>query len=189
MDTARHPDLTLPLCPLRPHTEHPDDSLIAQVQSGQQAAFKTLVERHQARVYAIAYRQLGDATLARDVTQNTFVALYQHIDHYQSRGQFRAYVARIAINQCRMAVRSRWLTKRLLPLPEARAHQPQLELNHDLQRALSGLSTKLREVTVLYYVGGLTAAEIAEQLQLPLGTVKRRLFDALVKLRACMEVV
>jgi RNA polymerase sigma factor (sigma-70 family) len=167
---------------VRADAEVSDDSLMREARDGSMNAFEQLVRRHQARVLRMAARYASDASLAQDIAQNTFVELHRALHRYEPRGHFGAYLARIAINQCRIeGRRKRWPLLSVLafdaPLCSARDDLP------DLQRAVAQLSDKLREVVVLRYSGDLDLGDIAEALDLPLGTVKRRLFDAMAKLR------
>lgn len=160
------------------------------------AAFDELVRRHQQVVLNVAARLVGQATAAPDVVQNTFLAVYRALPQYQPLGKFPAYLYRILLNQCRTMRRSAHVEVNALaallhpklehdPPPEdqilARERQRQVE------SALNELSPKLRKVVVLRYSAGLSYDEIADTLSIPLGTVKRRLFDAMGKLRHALE--
>lgn len=164
---------------------------------GLDAAFDTLVRRHQKRVLTVAGRLLGQrVALAPDAAQNTFLAIYRARSSYQPRGRFTAYLYRVLLNQCRMTHRSahveesaRQAADCAFPQSEASADAIVLarERQREVEHALGRLSPKLREVVVLRYAGELAYDEIAESLGLPLGTVKRRLFDAMDKLRQSLE--
>lgn len=169
-----------------------DDDLMSFTRHGVQRAFDVLVVRHQARALRIASRYLGDAASACDVAQNAFLEVYRGMHRYQAQDRFTAYFSRIVLNQCRMNARSRSAAQRLVRRAPARAHVSAESVmvnvhRHDLQYALSRLSEKLRVVVVLRYGGDLDLAEIADTLELPIGTVKRRLFVAMEKLRNAME--
>lgn len=166
-----------------------DDTLALAATAGCVAAFTSLVKRHQNRIYKMVHKYVEDPVLAFDVTQDTFITLHRDLDRYEARGRFRAYLSRIAINKVRMALRSRWLTRSLIPVPE-RHHsgtESKFDAAHDLSKAVLKLSPKLRAVIVLYYWRQMTHAEVAEVLQVPIGTVRRRLFDALRKMRLYLE--
>ena len=167
---------------------HPsDDDLMLLARGGVVGALDTLIERYQARVLRLAGRYVGDAVLAADVAQNTFVALFRSASQYRACGKFKAYLYRLLLNQCRMARRSlRSQVRALTDLQESRLspeHVLQRERQRDLERAVAGLSGKLRDVVVLRFCAELSYDEIAETLEIPTGTVKRRLFDAMAKLR------
>lgn len=163
-----------------------DDALVDEARQGSMPAFERLVRRHQARALRVAARYSSDASLAQDIAQSAFLELHRSLCRYEARGQFSAYLCRIVINQCRMEGR-----RRRRPLAWLLAGEPRTMASPDeapdLQHALAQLSDKLREVVVLRYSGDLDLAEIAQALDLPLGTVKRRLFDAMAKLRQTLE--
>jgi RNA polymerase sigma-70 factor, ECF subfamily len=173
------------------HGDRNDDDLMLLARGGVDGALNTLIERHQARVLRLACRYVGDSALAADVAQNTFVALFRSASQYQARGRFKAYLYRLLLNQCHMARRSALTHVRALTeLRESEltpTHVLQRERQRDLERAVAGLSTKLRDVVVLRFCAELDYDEIAETLDIPTGTVKRRLFDAMAKLREELE--
>jgi RNA polymerase sigma-70 factor (ECF subfamily) len=161
---------------------------------GVDAAFDVLVRRHQARVLRMAGRLLGRSALAPDAAQNTFIEIYRGLARYQPQGKFSAYLFRVLLNQCRIAGRSARRTGVIvdeLPATSAarsgEAHILAREREREVEAALGRLSEKLRVVVVLRHSAGLSYDEIAETLDLPLGTVKRRLFDAMEKLRCLLE--
>ncbi|HEX6277923.1 MAG TPA: sigma-70 family RNA polymerase sigma factor [Polyangiaceae bacterium] len=164
-----------------------DDGLMLLARGGVEGALDALIERHQARVLRLASRYVGDAMLAADVAQNTFVALFRSAPQYQARGKFKAYLYRLLLNQCRMARRSARSHVRVLSdLRESGVGSEQVlqrERQRDLEQAVARLSVKLRDVVVLRFCAELSYDEIAETLDIPTGTVKRRLFDAMAKLR------
>lgn len=166
-----------------------------------EAAFAVLVRRHQAKVLRVCARSLGgDAALARDVAQATFIELHKAACRYEPRGRFRAFLMRIALRQCAMAGRER-TSRRRREDASARADASanaassptpdQSVLAHEQRAAvdvaIARLSPRLRDVVLMRYAGELALDEIAEALDLPLGTVKSRLFAALEKLRAELE--
>lgn len=196
--TGRRPKLVLLPAPTSSVASEPtldtrdDDALMALARGGLGAAFDALVRRHQVRALRVAARQLGVGTLAPDVVQNTFIEIYRALPTYQARGRFSAYFYRILLNQCRMVHRSRrsqpaiaGLVDELPPLGEAQILARERE--RELAAALAQLSEKLRQVVLLRYSAELRYEEIADALDLPVGTVKRRLFDAMAKLRELLE--
>jgi RNA polymerase sigma-70 factor (ECF subfamily) len=174
--------------------EHSDDDWMILARSGRPGAFDTLVRRYQGRAVSVAYRYLGQRDLAMDVAQNTFLDIYRRLGEYRPSGKFRAYFHRVLLNQCRMAARSRRIRARFqerliiaepdevtgsLPDEQILARERQRRLEVGLLR----LSEKLRSVVVLQFSGDLSQAEIADALDIKVGTVKSRLSAALVALR------
>lgn len=159
---------------------------------GEDSAFDELVRRYQLELLRVAARHLGSSALAPDLAQNTFLQVYAALDRYEARGMFRAYLHRVLLNQCRMARRSAQISLRALERSEFErssdeSHILEREKSRDLERALNRLSEKLRDVVVLRYCSDLDYEEIAQALAVPIGTVKRRLFDAMAKLRELVE--
>jgi RNA polymerase sigma-70 factor (ECF subfamily) len=170
-----------------------DDELMLLARGGSSAAFDTLVRRHQQRVLSVAARRLGRPALAADVAQNAFIEVYRALPRYRARGRFRAFLYQILLNQCRMLERSHRIEARVLetvtdvhPLPPEDEILAR-EWRREVEVALGGLSHKLRDVILLRYSADLGYAEIAEALRVPVGTVKRRLFDGLAQLRERVE--
>jgi RNA polymerase sigma-70 factor (ECF subfamily) len=152
-------------------------------------------------------RQLGTVELAADVAQNAFLAIFRALPRYQARGQFTSYLYRAVLNECRYARRTeRSRRGGGIPLPldndandgvlealiasneSAEAQVLARERARDVEAAVASLTDKLRDVVSLRYSAGLEYEEIARTLAVPLGTVKRRLFDAMEKLRRQVEV-
>jgi RNA polymerase sigma factor (sigma-70 family) len=174
-----------------------DDDLMLLARAQVPAAFSELVARHQQRALRVASRQLGPRAIAAaaDVVQNTFIDIYRALPRYQPRGQFGSYLFRILLNQCRIAQRAARIEAKhqqhtdLAPAA-APPHESAVlarERERDTEAALARLGAKLRDVVVLRYTGELSYDEIARALEIPIGTVKRRLFDAMKKLRQLME--
>lgn len=173
-------------------TERSDDDLMLLARGGVDGAFDALIRRHQARVLRLALRYLGERALAADVAQNTFVAMFRSLPEYRANGKFKSYLFRVLLNQCRMSRRSARSESRALDAATLSQSLDPAEVllrerRRDVEAALAGLSDKLRDVVLLRFGGELAYEEIAETLGIPLGTVKRRLFDAMAKLRETLE--
>lgn len=166
-----------------------DDELMLLARGGLEEAFSTLIRRHQGRTLRLAVRYLGREAIAADVAQDAFVEIYRALPQYQPHGKFPSYLYRVLLNRCHMSWRSARAEQRALQVvAEGIAEVDEVELllresRRDLSLALGRLSEKLRSVVLLRYSAGLSYEEISETLQIPSGTVKRRLFDAMIKLR------
>ncbi len=174
-----------------------DDELVGLAQTGMREAFDLLVRRHQGPSLQLAWKYLGDTALAKDACQAAFLEVFRALPRYQARGRFTFWLRRILINQCRMTDRSDRIRDRatdsLAREPSRQTERPdeqllQRERRMAIEAALQDLSEKLREVAVLRYGAGNTLEEIAEILELPIGTVKSRLSSAVAGLRASLEV-
>ncbi len=163
-----------------------DLTLIRRCQAGDEEAFAWLFENFKNLVFRTAYLTLGNPLDAEDILQEVFVQLYRSMGNYDpTRGAFSTWLYRITVNRCLNIRRRRdFITHPLEELPDSIRREPILsESQHadvdSVQHALGHLSIKLRVVIVLRYFWDLSNAEIAEILDLPLGTVKSRLNLAL----------
>ncbi len=168
-----------------------DDALMLLARDSTPEAFDTLVRRHQAKVLRVAFRYLGETSLAADAAQNAFVAVYRGLPQYRASGKFTAFLYRVLLNQCRMARRSAATESRVLielwSRGEAESREVPRHEQRDVEAAVRELSPKLRDVVLLRFGADLGHDEIAETLDIPVGTAKRRLFVAMAKLRRTLE--
>jgi RNA polymerase sigma-70 factor (ECF subfamily) len=170
---------------------------------GDVAAFEELVARYEKPLFNYLYRYLHDAALAEDVFQTTFLRVHQKADQFMPDGRFRPWLYSIATHLAVDAIRREGRQKAtslsqitavddgdmgtLLDLVSGDAPSPmeQMETKERAQwarAAVGELPEDLRAILLLAYFQGLKFHEVAEILQLPLGTVKSRLHRALVML-------
>lgn len=168
-----------------------DEALVERAGKGDDnAAFAELVRRHQGKVRGLLLRLSGDATLADDLAQEVFLRAYRGLVGFEGRSRFSTWLYRIAYN---VFLNHRTRTREHASLPEgfeARASAPESELSpqrYDLRRdladAVARLPERYRAVVTLYYLQDVSYPEIAEILDLPLGTVKTHLHRAKKLLR------
>ncbi len=165
-----------------------DEGLIERTRQGELAAFDVLVHRHRNVVYRTAARIVGPNE-AEDVTQDAFLRAYHRLDQYRGRAAFRTWLLQITHNAAlntlaRGRRRSTEADAESQPVPdrdpvrqpvtrlERRERQERLELK------LGHLRPEYRSLLVLRDLEGLSYTEIAEVLEMPLGTVKGRLHRA-----------
>ncbi len=162
---------------------------IARAQAGDQAAYGQLVQRYQRLMVSVAYHQGLDLAEAEDVAQETFVKAWLALPRYrESLGSWRAWLCRIAINTARDALRrerpAEELDERLPDEGSGPAEQADIEAQRvSVRRALARLPASNRTVLVLREYEGLSYAEIAAALGIPIGTVMSRLSYARSHLR------
>ena len=165
-----------------------DTDLIARVLvDDDHAAFGELVRRHQSAVRNfLRHLAHGDAALADDLAQETFVGAYRSIARYRGDAAFSTWLLGIAHNHWRNARRRQRdhapLDERLAETPDSPAARTS-DLRHDLALALRDLSADEQLALHLGYQQGLSHGEIATLLDLPLGTVKTHLARSKEKLR------
>jgi RNA polymerase sigma-70 factor (ECF subfamily) len=173
-------------------TAAPDDAaLLARVVEGDHDAFTSLMRRHEDRVFAVCVRLMGSRSAALDASQETFLTLYRKANQYRATAAVGTWLYRITVNTCYDLLR-REKRRPAEPLPDyldpADASSEDaftsVELRPSIETALSELSPDFRAVVVLADVQGVSLPEVAEALELPLGTVKSRLFRARRQLAA-----
>jgi len=194
--TASFADLAEPLDPQRTlpataaQTPPPDVLLMQQAAAGSEAAFGQLIHRHQNSLINFFVR-MGASSDSEDLVQETFVRLFRYRRQYQPVAGFPSFLYHIARNV--WADRGRKIIRRerlasacRLEVEIARQSPPESAArgpHGDVAAGLDQLSPKLREVIVLNIYQGLRYQEIADALQIPLGTVKSRINLALQALR------
>jgi RNA polymerase sigma-70 factor (ECF subfamily) len=182
----------------------PDAEVVRRCRCGEVEAFRVLVERYQDRVYGLAFRLLGGAEDALDAAQEAFVRAYSALDRFDVERPFAPWLLRIAANTCYGILRKRPAgILSLDALAEAGAdavlargaHEPaalsedpaakvvRAEEEEEVRRAVLALPDPYRTVTLLRYMEGLSYEEIAEALEMPLGTVKTCLHRARGRLK------
>lgn len=173
-----------------------DAALIAQFQAGHIAAFNTLVERWECPIYNFVLRYAGDRDDARDLCQQTFIRAYKSLRRLRDPDKFTAWIYQIALNACRDAARSRkfisldalWESTPIADAKartDARAHEQSVrDLIH---RALQNLPEEQRVVIVMKEYQGLKFTEIAETLNVPINTVKSRMYYGLSALKKIFD--
>jgi RNA polymerase sigma-70 factor (ECF subfamily) len=170
--------------------------LIDAAKSGDQEAFRQIVERYQGAVYNLAYRMLGDPEEAEDAAQEIFVRLYRQLGRYDPERKFSTWTLAIATNYCIDQLRRRRMQfvplENIIPWARARDAGPEgealsRESRDEVQRLLKKLPEKYRAPLVLRYWEGLSCAEIAEILGVPEGTIKTQIHRARKQLGKMME--
>jgi RNA polymerase sigma-70 factor (ECF subfamily) len=181
-----------------------DQVLIRRAQAGDDEAFGLLFEEYKNLVYRTTYLTLGTAAEADDILQEVFLQVHRSLDGYDpARGAFSTWLYRITVNRCLNWRRGRRRTESLEELagtdladaadhaapdaPSVRPHADRYDEDDSVRRALDRLSRKLRVVVILRHYWDLSYAEIAEIMDLPLGTVKSRLNLAMRQMRDDLE--
>ena len=170
------------------------ERLVEQIREGDEAAFAALYDRYARQVFSLALGIVREPEVAEDVTQEVFLALWRGAARFDPRrGNPEAWILTLAHHRSVDALRRRRV-RQTEPLSDATAaaDDPVEEAVRALQSAqvrtaLAALSPAQREALTLAYYGGLTQQEIARRLALPLGTVKTRMRDGLLRLRALLR--
>jgi RNA polymerase sigma-70 factor, ECF subfamily len=177
----------------------PGDSpeFLSRLRAGDRAAFEELVRTHQHRIYALALRMLGNAAEAQDVAQEAFLRAHRGLAEFRGEARLSTWLYAIASRLClnRLAGSERRLARHgeetLTRLPDGRPGPDQAlerdEIEEALHRAIGELAEERRIVVILRDVEGLAYEEIAEALELPVGTVRSRLHRARLDLKEKLE--
>jgi len=172
-----------------------DDELVARCLAGSNAAFRELVERHQKRVYSLALRMMGNHTDAEDLAQEAFVRAYSALPRYRGPGGFASWLCRIAVNLCLNAARDSRRTIVVDPsdIEGLYANAAPCDQSESVGRseailtAIRSLDEGYRAVVLLRFMDGLSYAEIAEVLSVPVSTIAARLHRAKKLLRDLLK--
>lgn len=180
-----------------------DQQIVEAVLAGEQHRFAELVGRYQGPIVSYVYRMLGQYDDAVDLSQDVFLKAYSALASYRPQYPFTAWLFRIARNATIDEIRRRRLT--LVPLDQPletdegtlgrefasddvgpEREYLQGEFREQLEAAIAELPDKYREPLVLRHAAEMSYEEIADALELPLGTVKTRIFRAREALRASL---
>ena len=174
-----------------------DTALVERSLGGEIAAFEQLVARYQSRIVSYAARMLNDHDEAEDVAQETFVKAYRSLESFRGAASFSTWLYRIATNLCIDRARKRKRSPqqaysldeplgddenggRELPdfsfEPGRGAERDELRLR--VRETVAQMPEKLRQVLVMCDIQGMAYDQIAQVLDVPIGTVKSRLFHA-----------
>ena len=170
---------------------------MARVRQRDTAALRDLYDRHSSMVYGLGLRILRDPTEAEDLVQDVFLHLWRRAELFDGqRGQFTGWLVSLARNRAIDRLRARRTRERktdefeaeVADLPAPGASNPDettyaAELRGAVTRALAHLPEPQRVALELAYFGGLSHTEIAERLAAPLGTVKARIRQGMIRLR------
>lgn len=164
-------------------TDATDRELIALVAQGDRDAFSELMARTEDMVFAVCMRIMGNRETARDATQETFVTLFRKADRYKGTAAVTTWLYRVTVNTCYDMLRKA-KRRQADSLPDyVDPADPQggdgftsVELRGPVVAALNSLPDEFRTAVVLRDVEGLALSEVAEILDVPVGTVKSRVF-------------
>jgi RNA polymerase sigma-70 factor (ECF subfamily) len=170
-------------------TERSDDDLVVAARQGDSTAMDQLLRRHYDRVHAVCRRIAGSTRDADDAAQEAMIRIVRNLDRFDGRAAFGTWAYRIATNAALDELRRRRRRPQLHTVgdddPRPRTTEPVDELAHRhidgvsdrmaIDEALAALPDDFRVPVVMRDVGDLDYAEIAEELGVPIGTVKSRI--------------
>jgi len=182
--------------------DSPDDDTpwVQATLRGEKEVFGRLVERYQDRVFNTLLRVLGNRDDARDLVQDAFVQAFVKLDTFRGDAKFRSWLYRIAMNlalshrRCRPtdsldASKENVGEEPVAQQPTAAQEMIELERAEQLQQALLKLNDGHRQILVLRELEGFSYETISEILELPVGTVRSRLFRARMQLKEQLQII
>ena len=185
-----------------------DQEVVALARTGKEAAYRELLRRYERPVFSLIYRMVRDRTLAEDLSQDTFVKVLNALETYRPEYKFSSWIFKIANNVAIDQLRRRELnTLSLDGSPDARTKDEveatalqavdrsetplseleSRELGTVIEKAIARLRPEYRACILLRHVEGRSYEEIAETLDLPLGTVKTYIHRARHELQEYLE--
>lgn len=184
------------------NTATSDEQIVERALTGDPEAFGEIVSRWERRVFSLAYGMLGREEDARDATQETFLAAFRNLRAFRGDAKVSSWLHRIAINQCITRQRRAKVRKESalddeeekhaatfatpVEMSPARVVEGQQHIEA-VRRAVGSLPVELRQVVVMKEFEELTFREIADALDLPLSTVKSRMYTALKQLQMRLQ--
>jgi len=178
----------------------PDTDLAERHRRGDGRAFDEVYSRHSTMIYNLALRMSGDREAAADLTQDIFLRIYRHLGSFRGNSSLKTWVYRVGLNQCRSRLgRKRPLEQPLAeegaegvaPLPDPARGPEEIamagETAERVTAALAGIHLAFREAVVLRDLQGLEYEEIAQLLDVPIGTVRSRIARGREALRLALE--
>ena len=182
-----------------PESEHiEEDRLVRRAQKGDREAFNLLVLTHQGFVYNLAVRSLSDPDEAQDIAQEAFLRAWMALPRFKARSRFRTWLFRIVVNLCYTRLPGLRRELDALPVDEASGLMDESRVNPSkaaevseqrdyLHRQIENLPDSYRVMIVLRYQQGFSYAEMAEILEVPMGTVKTGIHRARKQLREALQ--
>lgn len=183
-----------------------DTLLIERFQRGDHKAMDALIQKHQARAYQYAYRLTKDVEEASDVVSEAFVRVYRALGNFKGESAFTTWLYRILTN-CYLDMRKKQNSRRTISLddsqptedgdlqlqvedtaPTPHQHAESRERIRTISAAVDELPEYQKAMIMMYHVEMLSYEEIAESLDLPIGTVKSRLNRARTTLRERLSI-
>jgi RNA polymerase sigma factor (sigma-70 family) len=181
--------------------ERDDLELHRSLSAGDRGAFDDLYRRYSASAYGLAYRITGQQVLAQDVVHDAFMALWRAPEAFDpARGAFRTFFLSLvhhrAVDTVRREERIRARQERASNLEPLAVEDPAegvtdaadlADRRIEVRAALETLPPEQRQVLEMAYYGGKTQVQIAEEIDIPIGTVKTRTLAAMRKLRRALD--
>lgn len=183
-------DAATPLADRASNAETTDLELVNWVKSGHSEAFSELVLRHQHIIFNVAYRFMRDAALAEDMAQEAFLKAYRLLNGFRGDCSFSTWMYRVTCSVCLTELnrRKRRGEVELSPANTASVSPEEVtDLPEHIRRCVAKLPDRYAAIITLYYLQGVCYEDIAQALEIPMGTLKTWMFRARKQLKAIVE--
>src|SRR5499427_7998749 len=168
--------------------------LVERCRRGEVGAFEELVDRYKSLVFAMIMRTIPDRSQAEDLAQDVFLRVHRGLPYFRGEARLSTWIYRIVVNVC-MQDRGHATSSVSLDDGNARVaapaaadrHPHDLELRDRLEKAIAQLPAQYRLLIAAHYLQGVQYEELADAMNLPLGTVKTQLHLAKKQLRVLLE--
>jgi len=168
-----------------------DREVIEKVISGDTKAFESIIQRYKNILFRYVLSHIPNFDIAEELTQDVFIKFYFSIDKFRFESSLITYLYKIARNLCIDIKRKKNINEIYLeeiqPEPKGQSAEFEIEQKFWLLQILSKISDEQRSAIEMFYVEGFKYREIAEILELPMGTVKSRLKRGIEKLRKIIK--
>jgi RNA polymerase sigma-70 factor (ECF subfamily) len=165
--------------------------LVERCRRGDEGAFQELVDRYKDLVFALIARTVQDRSRAEDLAQDVFLRIHRGLPYFRGEARLSTWIYRIVANVCVQDHARPAAPQAFDPVivdPSVPDRQfGDLELRDRLEKAIARLPANYRLLVAAHYLRGIQYEELAEALQLPLGTVKTQLYRAKQQLRRLLE--
>ncbi|MDH5681829.1 MAG: sigma-70 family RNA polymerase sigma factor [Spirochaetota bacterium] len=181
--------------------EESDEVLMLSFKAGDEQAFEEIVKRYKTKLFNYIYKYISDVERSEEITQEVFIRVYRSRDRYKIKAKFSTFIYRIALNLAFNEVRNRNRRKTDLQnefddkifddkikehnTPEKIYERKEVEII--VNREISNLSSKYKDVILLCDIEGLSYKEVAKILDISIGTVQSRLSRGRVRLKQRLE--
>jgi RNA polymerase sigma-70 factor (ECF subfamily) len=173
----------------------PEADLIARCRQGDERAFRELVDRYKDLVFALVSRSAIDRSRVDDLAQDVFLRIHRGLPYFRGEAKLTTWIYRIVLNLLSQESEKRRGSREVALDTEIPAHEPraddramsELELRDRLEKALARLPANYRLLIAGHYLHDVKYEDLAEALDIPVGTVKTHLHRAKKQLRALLE--
>ena len=169
--------------------------LVERCRSGDERAFQALVDQFKDLVFALIVRTVQDSSRAEDLAQDVFLRVHRGLPYFRGEARLSTWIYRIVVNVCLQddgrtpatISLDDERTRGTVPLHVSDRQFDDLEVRDRLGKAIARLPANYRLLVAAHYLKGVRYEELADALQLPLGTVKTQLYRAKQQLRRLLE--